>query len=61
MIRRDIDRLSQIYADDVSGRFVWMDLLENRGGKWVVVRSDGTRMIEPAPAAADGRRPRVLL
>jgi len=29
---------------DVSGEFVWMDLLENRGGKWVVVRSAGTRL-----------------
>ena len=29
---------------DTSGEFVWMDLLENRGGKWVVVRSAGARM-----------------
>ena len=29
---------------DTSGDFVWMDLLENRGGKWVVVRSAGTRL-----------------
>jgi ketosteroid isomerase-like protein len=29
---------------DTSGEFVWMDLLENRGGKWVVVRSSGTRL-----------------
>lgn len=29
---------------DVSGKFVWMDLLENRDGKWVVVRSAGTRV-----------------
>ena len=27
---------------DKSGEFVWMDLLENRAGKWVVVRSAGT-------------------
>ena len=26
---------------DVSGEFVWMDLLEKRAGKWVVVRSGG--------------------
>src|SRR3984885_4371638 len=26
---------------DVSGNYVWMDLLENRNGKWVVVRSAG--------------------
>jgi ketosteroid isomerase-like protein len=29
---------------DVSGEFVWMDLLEKRAGKWVVVRSAGTRL-----------------
>ena len=29
---------------DTSGEFVWMDLLENRAGKWVVVRSAGTRL-----------------
>lgn len=29
---------------DTSGEFAWMDLLENRGGKWVVVRSAGARI-----------------
>jgi ketosteroid isomerase-like protein len=29
---------------DVSGAFVWMDLLEKRAGKWVVVRSAGARV-----------------
>jgi len=29
---------------DVSGQFVWMDLLENRGGKWLVLRSEGARV-----------------
>ena len=29
---------------DISGDFVWMDLLEKRGGKWVVVRSAGARL-----------------
>jgi ketosteroid isomerase-like protein len=29
---------------DASGDFVWMDLLEKRGGKWVVVRSAGSRL-----------------
>jgi ketosteroid isomerase-like protein len=29
---------------DTSGEFVWMDLLEKRAGKWVVVRSAGTRL-----------------
>ena len=29
---------------DTSGAFVWMDLLEKRGGQWVVVRSAGARL-----------------
>jgi ketosteroid isomerase-like protein len=29
---------------DISGEFVWMDLLEKRAGKWVVVRSEGARV-----------------
>ena len=29
---------------DTSGDFVWMDLLEKRAGKWVVVRSAGTKL-----------------
>ena len=29
---------------DISGNYVWMDLLENRDGKWVVVRSAGAEV-----------------
>ena len=29
---------------DTSGEFVWMDLFEKRGGKWVIVRSAGARL-----------------
>jgi len=29
---------------DTSGEFVWVDLLEKRAGKWVVVRSAGARL-----------------
>lgn len=29
---------------DTSGQFVWMDLLEKRDGKWVIVRSAGARV-----------------
>jgi ketosteroid isomerase-like protein len=29
---------------DTSGEFVWMDLLEKRGGKWVIARSAGARV-----------------
>jgi ketosteroid isomerase-like protein len=34
---------------DTSGQFAWMDLLENRGGNWVVLRSAGARV--PAGSA----------
>jgi len=40
---------------DASGEFVWMDLLEKRAGKWVVVRSAGARVTWPIwPLAAAG-------
>jgi ketosteroid isomerase-like protein len=29
---------------DTSGEFVWVDVLENRAGKWVVVRSAAARL-----------------
>ena len=29
---------------DTSGEFAWMDLLEKRAGKWVIVRTLSTRM-----------------
>lgn len=29
---------------DTSGQFVWMDLLEKRDGKWVVIQSAGRRV-----------------
>jgi ketosteroid isomerase-like protein len=37
---------------DTSGQFLWMDLLQKRGGKWVVVRSAGARVIEADPPGA---------
>jgi ketosteroid isomerase-like protein len=41
---------------DMGGEFVWMDLLEKRAGKWVVVRSAGARVTWPMwPLAAAGR------
>jgi ketosteroid isomerase-like protein len=41
---------------DTSGEFAWMDLLENRGGKWVVRRSAGARLTgtdSPEPSSQD--------
>jgi hypothetical protein len=29
---------------DVSGEYVWMDLIEKRNGTWVVVRSAGAKV-----------------
>jgi hypothetical protein len=31
-------------VSSLSREFVWMDLLEKRAGKWVVVRSAGARV-----------------
>jgi len=29
---------------DISGQFVFMDLLKKRGGRWVIVRTAGARV-----------------
>jgi len=34
---------------DTSGKFAWMDLLENRAGRWVVMRSASARLSADAP------------
>lgn len=39
---------------DSSGEFAWMDLLEKRAGKWVVVRSAGARLSEHAKLTGRG-------
>jgi len=39
---------------DTSGEFAWMDVLENRAGKWVVTQSAGARV---APAGAPNTPP----
>ena len=36
---------------DTSGEFAWMDLLEKRAGKWVVVRSAAARILTDSPKA----------
>jgi ketosteroid isomerase-like protein len=41
---------------DTSGQFAWMDLLENRGGRWVVLRTAGARLVgadSPEPSSQD--------
>ena len=34
---------------DTSGEFAWMDLLQKRAGKWVVVRSAGAKILPDSP------------
>ena len=34
---------------DASGEFAWMDLLEKRAGKWVVLRSAAARIVSESP------------
>jgi ketosteroid isomerase-like protein len=45
---------------DTSGVFLWMDLLEKRTGKWVVVRSAGARVVLADSPAAQSQDPRVV-
>jgi hypothetical protein len=35
---------SRIDGKDISGQFVFMDLLKKRAGKWVIVRTLGARV-----------------
>ena len=41
---------------DTSGQFLWMDLLEKRAGKWVVVRSAGARVVLADSPGAQSQR-----
>lgn len=45
---------------DTSGEFAWMDLLEKREGKWVVVRSAATRVVLADWPIAQTQDPRVV-
>ena len=38
---------------DTSGEFAWMDLLEKRAGRWVVVRSAAAKISPDSPKAQD--------
>src|SRR6516164_235052 len=45
---------------DSSGEFVWMDLLEKRAGKWVVVQSASARVVWDDAAKAQSQNPIVV-
>lgn len=45
---------------DTSGEFAWMDLLEKRGGKWVVVQSAGARVVLAGSPKAQSQDPTVV-
>jgi len=45
---------------DTSGAFAWMDLLENRAGRWVVVRSASARLAPPELPSAESRDPAAV-
>jgi len=45
---------------DTSGQFLWMDLLEKRAGKWVVVRSAGARVVLADSPGAQSQDPKVV-
>jgi ketosteroid isomerase-like protein len=42
---------------DTSGEFAWMDMLEKRAGKWVVVRSAGARLGSSDSSKAQSQDP----
>jgi len=45
---------------DTSGELAWMDLLEKRAGKWVVVRSAGARVVLADSPKAQSQDPMVV-
>ena len=45
---------------DTSGEFAWMDLLEKRAGKWVVVRSAAARVVLTDSPKAQSQDPMVV-
>jgi ketosteroid isomerase-like protein len=45
---------------DISGQFAWMDLLEKRAGKWVVVRSASARVVLADSPKAQSHNPIVV-
>ena len=45
---------------DTSGEFAWMDLLERRVGKWVVVRSAGAKVVLADSPKAQSQDPMVV-
>lgn len=45
---------------DTSGEFAWMDLLEKRAGKWVVVRSAAARAVLADSPKAQAQDPTVV-
>ena len=45
---------------DTSGEFAWMDLLEKRAGKWVVVRSAAARVVLADSPKAQSQDPMVV-
>src|SRR6516162_2034435 len=45
---------------NTSGEFAWMDLLEKRAGKWVVVQSAGARVVMADSPEAQSQDPMVV-
>jgi ketosteroid isomerase-like protein len=45
---------------DASGEFAWMDLLEKRAGKWVVVRSAAARVVLADSPKAKSQDPMIV-
>jgi len=44
MAQASVKEKRSLKGKDTRGEFAWMDLLEKRAGKWVIVRTLSTRM-----------------
>jgi len=45
---------------DTSGKFLWMDLLKKRAGKWAVVRSAGARVVSADSPKVQSQDPTIV-
>jgi len=60
MAQASVKEKRSLRGKDTSGEFAWMDLLEKRAGKWVVVRSAGARLALADSSRAQSQDPTAV-
>ena len=62
MAQASVKEKRSLKGKDTSGEFAWMDLLEKRAGKWVVVQSAGARLVSAdwSKMKSQSQAPRVV-